>query len=106
MNINLSAKTRNIAITEYIGDKRTVDEQTHDNNAEVEDRPKAGEIFLEAESDPLEQHLQGEDDSVHNIQVVQRALQHWLLVQVNVLKALQPHNNDLLAMSDADSHID
>ena len=73
---------------------------THNNDEEVQDSPEAGKVFRKAESHPLDQHLGGEDDCVENVQEVEDLLQHRLLVQVDVLKALQPRNQSLVQMSD------
>ena len=65
---------------------------THHNDEEVQDGPEAGEVLREAEAHPLDQHLGGEDDGIEDVQVVQDLLQHRLLIQVDVLKTLQPAN--------------
>ena len=66
-----------------------ITDSTYHNDAEVEYGPEAGEVFLEAESHPLKQHLNSEDDRVEDVHDVQDILQARLLIQIDVLKTLK-----------------
>ena len=68
---------------------KNINDSTDHDDAEVENGPEAGEVFLEAKSHPLEEHLDCEDDRIKDIQDVQDVLQARLLVQIDVLKTLQ-----------------
>lgn len=48
-------------------------EDYHDNN-EVEPTPSVGEILLESEGEPLDQHLEEEDNGEDTVHVVQNIL--------------------------------
>ena len=67
----------------------SVNDSTDHNDAEVENGPETGEVFLEAESHPLKQHLNSEDDRVEYVHDVQDILQARLLIQIDVLKTLK-----------------
>lgn len=62
---------------------------THIHNEEVQPTPGIGEIFFEAISHPLEQHLKHEDEGEHSVGVLQQRLHSGLLFQVAILKGLQ-----------------
>ena len=60
---------------------------TYECDDEIQHRPKATEIFVETQSDPLEQHLDDEDDAEYEIYPIQYLLQHKVVIQIDVLEA-------------------
>ena len=60
----------------------------HDDD-EVQPAPGVGEVFDEAQSQPLDDHLHGEDHSKDSVHVVEHVLQDRPLRQVNVLGSLK-----------------
>lgn len=60
----------------------------HDND-EVEPTPGVGEVHLEAEGQPLDQHLQEEDDSEDSVHVVEDILKNGSLGKVDIFKSLE-----------------
>lgn len=61
---------------------------THVYDEEVQPAPVVGEVFLEAVSEPLEEHLQNKDVGEDLISVLQHHLHHLPLLDVDVLKGL------------------
>ena len=63
--------------------------QTHHHDDEVQPAPGVGEVLDEAQSQPLDDHLHGEDHSKDSVHVVEDVLQDRPLRQVNVLSSLK-----------------
>lgn len=59
----------------------------HDDD-EIQPAPGVGEVFLEAERQPLDQHLDEEDDSEDAVHVVEDVLQDRPLRQVDIFERL------------------
>jgi hypothetical protein len=60
---------------------------TYANNDKVKACPDAGEVSEEAEGNPLEEHLHGEEDGKHHIDNLQDELELLVVLQVDVLEA-------------------
>ena len=58
---------------------------TYHHNDKVKPTPGVGEVFYEAQSEPLDHHLHGEYHSEDPVHVVEDVLQHRPILQVNVL---------------------
>ena len=61
--------------------------KTYANNDEVETSPHAGEVSEESEGDPLEEHLDGEENSKHEVNDFQDKLEFLVVLQVDILEA-------------------
>ena len=62
---------------------------THHDDHKVKPAPGVGEVLDEAEGEPLDHHLHGEDHREDAVHVVQHVLQHRPLSQVDVLRSLK-----------------
>jgi hypothetical protein len=58
----------------------------HDDD-KIQSRPHGGEVILDAQGDPLDKHLDGEEDGEGGVGPAQDVLQPRVLFQVNVLEA-------------------
>ena len=62
---------------------------THHHDDEVQPAPGVGEVLDEAQGEPLDHHLHGEDDSEDPVHVVEDVLEDRPLSQVDVLRSLK-----------------
>ena len=62
-------------------------DSTYTDDDKVETGPDAGEVSEEAEGDPLEEHLHGEEDGKHHVHDLQDELQLLVVLQVDVFEA-------------------
>ena len=62
---------------------------THHDDHKVKPAPGVSEVLDEAEGEPLDDHLHGEDHSKDSVHVVEDVLQDRPLRQVNVLRSLK-----------------
>jgi len=64
---------------------------SHGDDDEVQPTPGVREVVLESKGEPLDEHLQEENDGEDLVHVVEDFLQHGALVQVDILKGLANH---------------
>ena len=76
---------------------------THHDDNKVKPAPGVSEVLDEAEGEPLDDHLHGEDHREDAVHVVQHVLQHRPLSQVDVLRSLkQPEDESRSPGGDTD----
>ena len=61
--------------------------RTHDHDDEVEASPDAAKVAPESESDPLEKHLDGEEDGEDKVDNLQDEFQLLIVLEVDIFKA-------------------
>ena len=61
--------------------------KTHDYDDEVEASPDAAKVAPESESDPLEKHLDGEEDGEDKVDNLQDEFQLLIVLEVDIFKA-------------------
>ena len=61
--------------------------RTHDHDDEVEAGPDAAKVAPESESDPLEKHLDGEEDGEDKVDNLQDEFQLLIVLEVDIFKA-------------------
>ena len=61
---------------------------TYHDDDKVEPAPGVGEVVLESECQPLDEHFNEEDDGEDAVHVVKNVLQDRSLRQVNILQGL------------------
>jgi hypothetical protein len=69
--------------------KYTSAENSYHNNDKVKPAPGVGEVLDEAEGQPLDGHLEGEDHGEDPVHVVQHVLQNWTFLQVGIFQSLR-----------------
>lgn len=53
---------------------------TYEDDYEIQDRPKAGEIFAETERQPFQQHLDAEKGAESEVRPIQNSLQKRIVI--------------------------
>ena len=69
-------------------------ERAYTNDDKVQAGPDAGEVAEEAEGNPLEEHLHGEEDSEDHVHNLQDELQLLVVLQVDVFEAERQAENN------------
>ena len=65
----------------------TLDDITYNDNDEVKASPDASKVSPEAKGDPLEKHLDGEEDGKDEVDDLQDEFQLLIVLQVDIFKA-------------------
>ena len=60
---------------------------TYDDNNKIQAGPHTGEVFVETESDPLEEHLNCEEDGKNHVNNLKDELEFFIVLQVDIFKA-------------------
>ena len=71
-----------------------ISERAYTNDDKVQAGPDAGEVAEEAEGNPLQEHLHGEEDSKDHVHNLQDELQLLVVLQVDVLEAERQAENN------------
>ena len=63
------------------------DQMTYNDNDEVKASPDTSEVSPEAKGDPLEEHLDGEEDGKDEVDNLEDEFQLLIVLQVDIFKA-------------------
>ena len=63
------------------------DQMTYNDNDEVKASPDTSEVSPEAKCDPLEEHLDGEEDGKDEVDDLEDEFQLLIVLQVDIFKA-------------------